>query len=185
SIFTSSCTGTVTLFGFIPVGLGAALTREYLTPPDERYFSPYWTYAALAMASGVLTFVYAVPMILLEILRPGGPNPTILVEILVLGFISIWWLATAGETTNILRLEAAEGPLSFCSSAFGNGDDTCAKKRGIAAFGFLNWLILTGYIVALIVFAVKATSRKHTRVWTSSVANLPFGRSLPAKHGNV
>ncbi|KAJ7073101.1 hypothetical protein C8F01DRAFT_1225840 [Mycena amicta] len=173
---------TVTLFGLVALGLGAALTNT-----TEKFLSVYFTYAALAIASGVLTLVSVVPMIVLEFLRPGGPTSMIFVEILVLGFLSILWLATGAQTANVLQALDAFGFGSFCDSSF--GDDTlssiCGETRGIAAFGFLNWLLLWAYILTLIVFSVQAAQRKHTGVWTSSVANAPFGESAPAEKESV
>ncbi|KAF7311162.1 hypothetical protein MKEN_01017400 [Mycena kentingensis (nom. inval.)] len=165
---------TVTLFGLVALGLGAALTNA-----TESILAVYFTYAALAIASGVLTLVSVPPMIALEFIRPGGPTSMIVVEILVLGFLSIMWLATGAETANVLQaLDLLGG--SVCDTAI-DGDDTlkniCGETRGIAAFGFLNWLMLMGYVITLLVLSLQATQRKHTGVWTSSVANAPFGEA--------
>ncbi|KAF7288618.1 MARVEL domain-containing protein [Mycena indigotica] len=158
------------LFAVAGLGLGAALTST-----TESLASVSLTYASLAIAAAVLTLISVVPMLVLERIRPGGPTSWLAVEIPVLLVLSILWLATGGESANVLQALDAFGYTAYCSSSF-DGDNTfkniCGETRGIAAVGFLNWALLMGYGIMLLVFAIQATSRKQPGVWTTSVAGL-------------
>ncbi|KAJ7694742.1 hypothetical protein B0H14DRAFT_3659900 [Mycena olivaceomarginata] len=89
----------------------------------------------------------------------------IIFEILWLGFLSVMWLASgAAQAVENIVLTAA------CTTI-------CGEARAIAAFGFLNWLILMFYTLTVMIMLV-AMSRKRGRVWTESFANAPL--SAPA-----
>ncbi|KAJ7122191.1 hypothetical protein C8R44DRAFT_981420 [Mycena epipterygia] len=175
---------TVVVFALITLGLAAALTSA-----TETFFLASYSFAALAIATSVLTLATIPAMIALEILRPGGITSMIIVEIAWLGFLCILWLSTGGVTASV-------GAVSFffggCDAASDIGDAVdiagrelqdltddsaltlCHESSAIEAFAFLNWIILMGYVTTLLIMSVVASSRKHTGVWKSSVANAPF-----------
>ncbi|KAJ7646413.1 hypothetical protein DFH06DRAFT_578495 [Mycena polygramma] len=166
---------TVLVFSLIALGLAAAFTATSIT-----FLDVYFTYAALAIATAGLTMLTIPAMIGLEIVRPGGPTSMIIVEISWLAFLSILWLSTGAETAQFTAVWFG------CGDAIAFGDDdgidlaTCHEVSGIEAFAFLNWLILMGYTGMLLVMSLVAASRKHSNVWTSSVANVPFNAPAPA-----
>ncbi|KAJ7214879.1 hypothetical protein GGX14DRAFT_562910 [Mycena pura] len=159
---------TATLFAIIPMGIGAALAAA-----SDPF--PVPAYAALAIASGVLTLVTVPAMICLEIMRPGGPTSMVIVEIFWLGILSILWLATGAETAAVLQavddISLSFGFGSLCGADDGFSNGFCSEARAVAAFSFLNWLLLMCYVVTLFFYSLMASSRKQTGVWTSSVAN--------------
>ncbi|KAF7362814.1 hypothetical protein MVEN_00631200 [Mycena venus] len=164
---------TVLVFSLIALGLAAALTSTSTT-----FLGVYFTFAALGIATAVLTMITFPAMIALEILRPGGPTSMVIVEISWLSFLSILWLATGAQAAEVTSVG-----VWFGCADLGDGLDSidagaCHEMSALAAFAFLNWLILMGYTGMLLVLSLIAASRKHTNVWTSSVANAPF--SAPA-----
>ncbi|KAJ7314300.1 hypothetical protein DFH08DRAFT_895916 [Mycena albidolilacea] len=161
--------GTVLLFSLIALGLAGDLTTTSM-----RAFGVYFSFAALAIATAVLCFLTLPAMIALEIMRPGGPTSMIIVELSWLGFLSILWLATGANAAEFVSV----GFWFDCNDT-GRGENPanatgCHEMSAVAAFGFLNWLILMGYTGLLTVLSLIAANRKHTGVWTSSVANAPF-----------
>ncbi|KAJ6493435.1 hypothetical protein C8R45DRAFT_989767 [Mycena sanguinolenta] len=176
---------TVLLFALIALGVAAAFTSTSTSLIGVTY-----PFAALGIATAVFTMVTVPPMIGLEILRPGSPTSMIIVEILWLGFLSIMWLATGADTasntigcgSNAEKQESAFDTESGVPTSE-TADGICSELEALEAFAFLNWIILMGYIGMLLVMSVMAATRKHTNVWTSSVANAPF--SEPEKNSSV
>ncbi|KAJ6592383.1 hypothetical protein B0H19DRAFT_1055114 [Mycena capillaripes] len=163
---------TVILFSLITLGVAAALTAT-----TEKFLFGYLSYAALAIATAVLTLLTLPAMIALEMMRPGGPTSMVIVEISWLGFLSILWLSTGAHTAAFtfgIALDCGDLGLDTIDAS------ACHETSAIEAFGFLNWLILMGYVGMLLVMSLMVASRKHSSVWTSSVANAPF--SAPANN---
>ncbi|KAJ6471731.1 hypothetical protein C8R47DRAFT_1077128 [Mycena vitilis] len=165
---------TVVVFSLISLGLAAAFTATSIA-----FLDAYFTYAALAIATAGLTMLTVPAMIGLEKVRPGGPTSMIIVEISWLGFLSILWLSTGAETAQFTAVWFG------CGDAIAFGDDdaidlaTCHEVSAIKAFAFLNWLVLMGYTGMLLVLSLMAANRKHSNIWTSSVANAPFNTPAP------
>ncbi|KAJ7214877.1 hypothetical protein GGX14DRAFT_443310 [Mycena pura] len=185
----------VSLFGLVALAMGGALAGAAgPTVVGDTDIAPY---ASLAIATGVLTLVTLLPMIVLEIIRPGGPTSMIIVEIAWLSILAILWLATGAETAAVLQAVSDFG-LGFggiCdsdddlsdligSSAASQISAGCGETKAIAAFGFLNWLLLTFYVVVILIFGIMASSRKQAGVWTSSVSGMQSGAG-PAEKNSV
>ncbi|KAJ6548769.1 hypothetical protein B0H19DRAFT_1299808 [Mycena capillaripes] len=188
---------TVSLFALISMSLAAAVmaTGSTLGPFVDIAFMP----PTLAIAVAVLTLLTVPVMIVLEIVRPGAYFTSMIIfEILWLGFLSVMWLASgaAQAVENVVLI-------GFCS--FDSSDDSfdgsfndsfdgppgdslsniCGETRAIAAFGFLNWLILMFYTLTIMIMSCVAMSRKRGRVWTGSLANAPLSTSAPAEKGSI
>ncbi|KAJ7921832.1 hypothetical protein B0H13DRAFT_2318140 [Mycena leptocephala] len=166
---------TVFLFALISMSLAAALitTGSTLGPFVDIAFMP----ATLAIAVAVLTFLTIPAMIVLEIARPGAYFTSMIIfEILWLGFLSI-------------LLESSNDFGSFDDSFDGSPDDSirniCGEARAIAAFGFLNWLILMFYTLTIMIMSCVAMSRKRGPVWTRSLANAPLSTTAPAEKDSI
>lgn len=50
----------------------------------------------------------------------------------------------------------------------------CRSFQAIEAFAWLNWLILMGYAIALLVLAILAHNRGNQGIWRSSVRDTDF-----------
>jgi len=137
-------------------------------------------------------------MIVLEIVRPGAYFTSMIIfEILWLGFLSILWLASgaAQAVENVFLIggcsldSSDDFDGSFDDSFDGSPDNSirniCGEARAIAAFGFLNWLILMFYTLTIMIMSCVAMSRKRGPVWTGSLANAPLSTSAPAEKGSI
>ncbi|KAJ7934210.1 hypothetical protein B0H13DRAFT_2305931 [Mycena leptocephala] len=187
---------TVFLFALISMSLAAALITmgSTLGPFVDIAFMP----ATLAIAVAVLTFLTVPAMIVLEIARPGAYFTSMIIfEILWLGFLSILWLASgaAQAVENVFLIggcsldSSDDFDGSFDDSFDGSPDDSirniCGEARAIAAFGFLNWLILMFYTLTIMIMSCVAMSRKRGPVWTRSLANAPLSTTAPAEKDSI
>ncbi|KAJ7167095.1 hypothetical protein C8R46DRAFT_1219474 [Mycena filopes] len=165
---------TSIFFAVIDMALAAALTST-----STKLFDVYFPYAATAIAASILTLLTLPAMISLERTRPGGPTSMIIVEISWLFFLSILWLAVGADAAQFQSVG-----FWFGCGRIGVDDSldvgACQEISALEAFAFLNWIMLLGYVGTLLVMSLAAASRKHTNVWTSSVANAPFGAPTPA-----
>ncbi|KAJ6631873.1 hypothetical protein B0H10DRAFT_1771114, partial [Mycena sp. CBHHK59/15] len=160
----------VSLFALIVLCLGAALVNT-----TETYLGGYFSFAALGIATAVLTIATVPAMIALEIMRPGGATSMIAVEIPWFGFLWILWLSTGAESAEASYLFLAGcGDAAADEFADSIALGACREITALQAFSFLNWIILFFYTTALLVLSGVAASRKHAGVWKASVATAPF-----------
>jgi len=159
--------GVVILFSVIVLALAAALIH---TTESQGF---YFTSDALALAVSLLTLLTVTPFLVFDHIRTGFVTSKIVVELIVLGVLSILWLATAADTA------------SYNLFAVGCGNDSsCGEIQAIEAFSFFNWIILMGYCIALLVFSVIHSRRGHSGVWHSSVKESKFS-SRSAAPSNI
>ncbi|GJE92467.1 hypothetical protein PsYK624_086210 [Phanerochaete sordida] len=102
----------------------------------------------------------------------------IAVEFGWLGFLDIMWLASAAYTTSIWP---PLGALCSLNPNISNLDGACVDVQTSMAFGWLNWIVLTAYLVLLFVFCIVSANRGRL-VWTSTVktANWASGKGYSA-----
>ncbi|KAF8212684.1 hypothetical protein K438DRAFT_1957302 [Mycena galopus ATCC 62051] len=129
---------TVVVFSLIALGMAAAVTLT-----TQKFLDVDFSFADLGIATAVLTMITVLPMIALEILRPGGPTSMIIAEIPWLAFLSILWLSTGAEATefNAGFWFACGRRGEFTLDNFLGGDNICSEVSALQAFGFLNWII--------------------------------------------
>nr|GAT56657.1 predicted protein [Mycena chlorophos] len=167
---------TVSVFGLIAMGMGGALTPYvFLVTP-----------AGLAIATGIFTLLTLPAMVAVEWLKPGVFfTSTVIFEAIWLGILSVLWLSTGGTAATV---NAAFSALcdhrqqdAAVFNGFGDSDGQsqssastaiCDLPHALAAFGFLNWIFLFFYVVAIIILACMASSRKQPKAWTGTVENL-------------
>jgi hypothetical protein len=160
--------GIVVLFSVIVLALAAAL----LHTTESQGF--YFIFDALALAVSLLTLLTVTPFLVFDHIRTGFVTSKIVVELTVLGVLSILWLGTAADTA------------SYNSFAVGCGSDSsCGEIQAIEAFSFLNWILLMGYCVTLLVFSIMHSRRGHSGVWHSSVKETKFSSRSAAPGGIV
>jgi len=136
----------VTLFSFIVLALSAHFT-------SRRVFT--YDFAALGIATAVLSLLSLPVMLLIDNIRKGALTSMILVEIAWLGLLWVLWVATAGTS-------------SQWGMIFGS------EVSAIQAFSHLAWLVLFGYLGTLITFSIIAANRGYNRVWYQSVKETEF-----------
>ncbi|KAF7369628.1 hypothetical protein MVEN_00293700 [Mycena venus] len=147
---------TVILLAFVSLGVAIALILT-----GSIFFIPFFSYAALAIGSAVLTLLTLPAMIFFEIIKPHR-------------LLSILWVAT-GVVVQISSVSIFSGcGASDNTDDFDLGDAidpvTCQENSVVEAFAFLNGLILILYVVSLIVASLLASRRKQ-RSMSSSIAS--------------
>jgi len=158
--------GIVVVFSVIVMALAAALIN---TTEAEGF---YFIFSALALAISLLSLLTICPMLVLDHIRTGFATSRIIVELIVLSVLSILWLGTAADTASYNSFAVD------CSS-----DNSCGEIQAIEAFSFLNWIILMGYCITLLVFSVIHGRRGNSRVWHSSVKETNFSSRSAAPGG--
>ena len=156
--------GSVALFSLIVLGVAAHVTN--LTTYN---FGFYFTFAALSIATAVLSLLSLPVMIIVDKMRKGAFTSMIAVELGWLSFLWILWLSSAATAS-----QASSGFNRGCRYRSGLISTTCREFRAIQAFNYLNWIILFGYTGALLAFAIGAANR-GIAAWTASVKAVESG----------
>ncbi|EKM59430.1 uncharacterized protein PHACADRAFT_249914 [Phanerochaete carnosa HHB-10118-sp] len=158
----------VPVFAIIVLGLGA----DWIAVTEDEE-GGYFDYAALAVATAVLTLVTMPAMLIIDFLRRGAFTSMILVEIVWLGILWVLWLTTGSFAANQL------GDVSSCNSAFFPqwAKTGCSETQAIIAFAFLAWIALVAYWTALLTVAAISANKGSPRVWYTSVKEANFAPS--------
>ncbi|KAK0206067.1 hypothetical protein DFS33DRAFT_1312058 [Desarmillaria ectypa] len=164
------------VFSVIILGLSAHIT--YLT---TTFYGAYFTFAAMSIATATLTILTLPVMIAIDVTRKGAFTSMVVVELSWLGFLCVLWLTSAALTSDA----NANTFVSGCGYFNVGLDQACKEFNAIEAFDFLNWLILIGYTITLIVFAIIAVNRGNRGVWTSSTTATDFFASGVGGHSGA
>jgi len=54
------------------------------------------------------------------------------------------------------------------------GDSLCQQYAALQGFAWLAWLLLTAYIIIVLVLAILASVKGHSRAWLSPTSDLSF-----------
>jgi len=157
--------GIVTTFSVIVLGLSSHLT--HLT---NLYLDGYFVFAALAIATAVMSVISLLTMMVVDYMRKGAVTSMIAVELSWLGFLWILWLATGASAADT---PFASTGCDYFGSRYSELTTACHEYSAIQAFAFLNWIILMGYTTALLVLSIMAAQKGHS-VWVSSVRETNF-----------
>jgi hypothetical protein len=156
--------GVASVFGLIVIILGALITH-YTT----EFLGFFYDYAALGIATGLLTILTLPAMLALSIARKGAITSMIAVEIGWVWFLWILWLSVGGHTVGIFFLGDCSD-LGFGTLVVA----VCRETSALTAFAFLTWILLMAYNVTLIALTFRLHTRGHTRVWTQDVTDTDF-----------
>ncbi|KAF9040730.1 hypothetical protein BJ165DRAFT_1350519, partial [Panaeolus papilionaceus] len=123
----------------------------------------YYTYAALGIATAILTMFTLPVMWFLSEKRKGSVIGMSVVDISWVWFLWIMWLSTAGSSA---------GWLGSCGwyGSDGSFETACRSSQALSAFAFLNWLILMFYNFTLFAFAIRQHMRGNTGIWKTQIA---------------
>jgi hypothetical protein len=154
--------GVVSVLALIVMALSA-----HWISVTESNFNSYYRYAALALATALMTF--SVPaMLAIDYLRRGALTSLIIFELSWLGFLWIMWLATGSYAADVFG--SASCDINFLPDWWSTG---CHETQAIIAFSFLNWIALSGYLVSLLIVSVLAANR-GAPVWMTTVKDANF-----------
>jgi len=150
---------TTSLFAAIVIVLGGLVESFTDTFFDGIVFS----YAALGIATGVLTLLTLPAMLALSNYRKGVFSSMIALEIGWTWFLWIMWLAVGGNSAGTFGLFIGDCRLAVCS-----------ETSAITAFGFLSWIMLMSYCGLLFTLTFRQHLRGNTGVWTRDVTETDF-----------
>jgi len=161
--------GLVSLFSALVLIMGALVTNFTTT-----LLRGYFVYAAFAIAIASLTMLTVPVMIALSINRKGAFPSMIVVELSYVALLWILWLAVGGTIANIPWI-------NYCSSlgySYSGYESTCMETQAMAAFAFLNWIMLMALNIFLLSLAIIQANRGNSAIWTSCVTDVDY--SAPA-----
>lgn len=168
---------TLLFFSVVVLGLSAFyISKTSGTEAGFSFSSPSW--ANLALATSILTLVALTPMLVVDFIRRGAITSKILVEIIVLSILAVLWLASGADAAAFTN-----GTIPDCSDigiviGFDVVKDNtltslCRSYQAVEAFAWINWLILMGYVITLLVFTIIAGTRGKS-AWMNTVRETDF-----------
>ncbi|KAF9256089.1 hypothetical protein L218DRAFT_1007833 [Marasmius fiardii PR-910] len=120
-----------------------------------------YDFEQLSIAVAVLTILSAPAFLVIGLLRKGSILTMNVVEIPVLGFLSILWLANAALYAEWDTIFSAT-----CSARIlAAGDRTfCGEFHAVEALSFITWIALLGYVGTTIILCIIGKNRGND-VW--------------------
>jgi len=147
----------------IVLGLAA-----HLTSLTEEARGGYFVFAAMAIAVAVLTIITLPVMIGVDFARRGAFTSMVLVELIWIFILWILWISAAALASQEDEFVFGDG--NSCDFADSNTATGCHEFAAIEAFSFLAWILLMGYNITLLVYAIIGHTRgSHT--WFSTVGD--------------
>jgi len=143
--------GVASLFSLIAIILGGVFTTDTLST----------SFAALAIATGLLTILTLPVMLTLSVIRKGAFTSMIAVEIGWTSFLWVMWLAVGASSASVVLFDIYG--IFFTSPV----------QSAITAFGFLTWILLTFYTILLTTLTFRQQFRGNV-VWTGEVTETDF-----------
>ncbi|KAF8164825.1 hypothetical protein B0H34DRAFT_213820 [Crassisporium funariophilum] len=165
--------GVVSVFSLAAIILGGLITSF----TSSYFFGGYFTFAALGIATGLLTLLTLPVMLFLSMKRKGAITSMIAVEISWTWFLWIMWIAVGGSSAGTIWIGdcASYGSSRLYTSA----EAACRETQALTAFGFLNWIMLFFYNITLFVFVIRQHMRGHTGIWTGYVTETDYASTGP------
>ncbi|KAJ3912964.1 hypothetical protein F5877DRAFT_71959 [Lentinula edodes] len=163
-----------TVFAIIVLGISA-----HLTSLSEEFLGGYFVFAAVAIAVAVLTMITLPAMIGIDFLRRGAFTSMVLVELIWVFVLWVLWIAAAALAAQEQQNVFGEG--NSCNYINTDLATACHEFGAIEAFSFLAWIVLMGYNITLLVYAIVGANRGN-KTWTSTVGDgllTPRGDAVP------
>ncbi|KAI0343824.1 hypothetical protein BDW22DRAFT_1356383 [Trametopsis cervina] len=130
-------------------------------------------FAAYDLAVGVLTPIFLLPMLIVDICRRGAFTSFVITEISVLGAFLVFWLAAAGWTTAVFP---PVEELCQNNPQVGVLNAACTDIQLEMAFGWLAWILLLAYWVTLLTLAIMSSQKgPGMSAWKKAVRDTDFG----------
>jgi len=147
----------------IVLGLSA-----HLTALTEEFLGGYYVFAAMAIAVAVLTIITLPVMIGVDFARRGAFTSMVLVELIWIFILWVLWISAAALASQEDEFVFGDG--NSCDFADSNIATGCHEFAAIEAFSFLAWILLMGYNITLLVYAIIGHTRGN-RTWFSTVGD--------------
>ncbi|KAF8875346.1 hypothetical protein CPB84DRAFT_1796614 [Gymnopilus junonius] len=157
---------TVTVFAVLELALGAAITN-WTTTKLNGFFS----FAALAIATAILTICTLPVMLFLSFRRTGAIPSMVASEFGWTWILWILWLAVGGSAANISGTRIVMALIDSVHNQLGT---LCREVQALEAFGFLAWIVLFAYNIILTYIIVTQTTRGNANIWTIYIMQVEF-----------
>jgi len=169
---------TVLAWVFFSSLIAMALAAN-LTSITESLVKQYFTWAALAIAVGVVSLLSIPVMLALDAARTRAFTSLIIFELSWLSVLQILWLVVGAMAASGIKQWGGQCDFTFNSEI----NTACKENSAIAAFGFLAWLPLLGYTILLLILAL-IRHNKGAPVWLSTVKDaFRYGVNTPSASG--
>jgi len=164
--------GIASLFAFISLAMAAAVTQF-----TSKYTYGFYSFAALAIATSILT-LFTLPVLwFLSSFRKSAITSIVAVELGWTSFLWILWLSTGASTADAAWLGS-------CGAFYYDvAERMCRETQALTAFSFLTWIILLVYSVTFLVLVIRQHSRVNSNVWTNYIAETDFAAPPTANAG--
>jgi hypothetical protein len=160
--------GVASFCAFIALAMAAAVTSF-----TSKYADGFYSFAALAIATAILTLLSLPVLWYLSSFRKSAITSMVAIELGWTSFLWILWLSTGAST-------ADSAWLGSCGAfVFKVAERMCHETQALTAFSFLTWITLLAYSVALLVLVIRQVSRGNHNVWTSYITETDFAAPGP------
>jgi hypothetical protein len=174
----------VLLFSLVELALCAkniSLTKAGLFIDDGfeiLQLSPFFfPFVAFGLAISVLTLVFLIPIMIIDVVRKGAVTSMIAFELAWTGLFWVLWLAVAADAT-------APGIFKDCNFEDDRVQTLCNQFPAIQGLAFFNWILLLGWWITLLVLAFNARRKVNTpNLWRQSVADVRMSMHEPRPSG--
>ncbi|KAH7105601.1 hypothetical protein BKA62DRAFT_690272 [Auriculariales sp. MPI-PUGE-AT-0066] len=154
------------VFSLIVLGLSANLVSN---TDKWFYHTPSWLGFTLFVA--IFSLLVGVPLLVIDRIRNGAITGMVAVELAWTGILGVFWLAAAGSQAG----SAIINELDCSDLGFGGEiESQCHQFKAMEAFSWLNWLLLWGWTLALLVFSIIALTRGNKSVFTSPAGQTDY-----------
>lgn len=141
-----------------------------ITNFSDTFLGGFFNFAALGIATALLTLLTLPIMLILPRIRKGFFTSKIAVEIGWTWFLWIMWVAVGGSSASISFVGSCSDYFLFGSGAVA----ACSEIKALSAFGFITWIVLMFYNITLITLTLRQHFRGNTSVWKSDVTDTDF-----------
>jgi len=160
----------------IAFSLGVLVVGALITNfTSSFYYGGYFTFAALGIATAVLTLLTLPVMLFLSLTRKGAVTSMIALELGWTWFLWIMWLSTGGSAASISWL-------GDCGAFLSDAESACRETQALTAFSFLTWFGLLAYNVLLFALVIRQHMRGNTGVWNSFITEADFTAAGPTSN---
>jgi len=157
--------GAAILFSLVVVVLGG-LIRSL----SDIFFLGFFSFAGLGIATAILTLLTIPIMLVLPMFYKGVFTSFVAAEIGWTWILWVMWASVGGSSANISFVACSDYALLVGTRV----EATCNEATALSAFGFLTWIILMFYNIALITLTLRLHFRGYPGVWTGDVTDTNF-----------
>ncbi|KAH7096930.1 hypothetical protein BKA62DRAFT_643902 [Auriculariales sp. MPI-PUGE-AT-0066] len=180
------------VFSLIVLGLSANLLSK-----KGQWISAVPGWFGFTLFVSIISLLVGGVVLVVNRLRNGAVTGMVAVELLWTGILGLFWLSAAGAQSTSLLISSLSS-CSFSNYDYGLGDlglsdsdldslglgsyknamkgaeSICHQFKAVQAFSWLNWLLLWGWMVSLLILSIVAYTRGNRSVFTAPAGDTDF-----------